>query len=96
MSVSKGYKAGGYNIIVNEMSSQVVDLRYDEEKLWNYEIGMKYFSSDYKFNLNAALFYIDWKDQQIFVMGMMGPGIKNAGCGSSLGGEMDLQLEFLA
>lgn len=95
LSVSKGYKAGGYNIIVNEMSSQVVDLRYDEEKLWNYEIGMKYFSSDYKFNLNAALFYIDWKDQQIFVMGMMGPGIKNAGDAHSLGGEMDLRWEFL-
>lgn len=59
------------------------------------KIGMKYFSSDYKFNLNAALFYIDWKDQQIFVMGMMGPGIKNAGDAHSLGGEMDLRWEFL-
>lgn len=94
-TVSKGYKAGGYNIIVNEMSSQLVNLGYDEEELWNYEIGVKYFSPDKKFHIDAALFYIDWKDQQIFVMGMMGPGIKNAGDARSIGGELDLGWEFL-
>lgn len=95
LSISKGYKAGGYNIIVNEMSSQMVKLGYDEEKLWNYELGIKYFSRNRKFNLNAAAFYIDWKDQQIFVMGMMGPSIRNAGDAHSYGGEMDLRWEFL-
>ncbi len=95
LSVAKGYKAGGYNIIANEMSSQLVDLKYKEEKLWNYELGLKYFSRDQRFNLNAALFFIDWKDQQIFVMGMMGPSIKNAGDAHSLGGEMDLHWKFL-
>lgn len=95
LSVSKGYKAGGYNIIVNEMSSQLVDLEYDEEKLWNYELGIKYFSPTGKFNLNAAAFYIDWKDQQIFVMGMMGPSIKNAGDARSIGGEVDMRWEFI-
>ena len=94
-SIAKGYKAGGYNIIVNEMSSQLVNLEYDKEKLWNYEIGIKYFNPDRNFNLNAAAFFIDWKDQQIFVMGMMGPGIKNAGDAHSLGGEMDLRWEFI-
>lgn len=95
LCASKGYKAGGYNIIVNEMSSQLVDLGYNEENLWNYEIGLKYFSPDKKFNLNAAAFYIDWKDQQIFVMGMMGPNIKNAGDARSIGGELDLRWEFI-
>lgn len=95
LSVSKGYKAGGYNIIVNEMNSQLVDLGYSEEKLWNYELGLKYFSPGRKFNLNAAAFFIDWKDQQIFVMGMMGPGIKNAGDAHSIGGELDMRWEFL-
>lgn len=95
LSVSKGYKAGGYNIIVNEMSSQLVNLGYREEKLWNYEFGAKYFSPNQRFSLNAALFYIDWKDQQIFVMGMMGPNIKNAGDACSIGGELDLRWELL-
>lgn len=94
-NIAKGYKAGGYNIIVNEMSSQFVDLGYDKEKLWNYEVGMKYFSPGQKFNLTTALFYIDWKDQQIFVMGMMGPSIKNAGDARSVGGEVDLQWEII-
>lgn len=93
-SISKGYKAGGYNIIVNEMSSQMVNLDYQKEQLWNYEIGLKYYSPARKFNFNAAAFYIDWKDQQIFVMGMMGPGIENAGDAHSIGGEMDLRWEF--
>lgn len=95
LSIAKGYKAGGYNIIVNEMTSQLVNLDYDQEKLWNYEIGLKYFSPSRKFNLNAAAFYIDWKDQQIFVMGMMGPNIKNAGNARSIGGELDLRWEFI-
>ncbi len=94
-TISKGYKAGGYNIIVNEMSSQLVNLDYDKEELWNYEIGIKYFSPRKKFNINASLYYIDWKDQQIFVMGTMGPSIKNAGDAQSIGGEFDLKWEFL-
>lgn len=95
LNISKGYKAGGYNIIVNDMSTQRVDLEYQKEQLWNYEAGLKYFSRNKKLNLNAAVFYIDWKDQQIFVMGMMGPGIKNAGDARSIGGEIDMQWEFL-
>jgi len=95
LSISKGYKAGGYNIIANEMSTQFLDLSYEKEELWNYELGFKYFSPDKKFSLDAAVFYIDWKDQQIFVMGMMGPSIKNAGDARSIGGEAALRREFL-
>ncbi len=95
LTVSKGYKAGGYNIIANDMSSQKVALDYQKEQLWNYEAGVKYFSQNKKYNLNAAVFYIDWKEQQIFVMGMMGPEIKNAGDARSIGGEIDMQWEFL-
>ena len=95
-SISKGYKAGGYNIIANDMTSQVVKLEYGKETLWNYEIGSKYFSQNGRFNMNAALFYIDWKDQQIFVMEMMGPIIKNAGDARSFGAEMDLTWECLS
>lgn len=94
-TVAKGYKAGGYNIIVNDMMSQEVDLRYNEEKLWNYELGVKYAAPSHRFTLNGAVFFIDWKDQQIFVMGMMGPNIQNAGDAHSFGGEADLRWEVL-
>lgn len=95
LNIAKGYKAGGYNIIANEMSSQMTRLDYDRERLWNYEAGIKYLSKNRKFNLDASVFLIDWMDQQIFVMGMMGPGIKNAGDAHSYGGEADLRLELL-
>lgn len=94
LSLSKGYKAGGYNVISNGMASQFLDLAYKKEKLWNYELGMKYFSPNKKFHLNAAVFCIDWRDQQIFVMGLMGPSIKNAGDARSIGGELDLRWEL--
>src|SRR5699024_2396611 len=66
-----------------------------KESLWNYELGAKYFSANGRFNMNGALFYIDWKDQQIFVMEMMGPIIKNAGDARSIGAEIDLSWECL-
>ena len=56
LNISKGYKAGGYNIISNEMTTQVVELEYDKESLWNYELGAKYFSVNGRFNMNGALF----------------------------------------
>lgn len=95
ISISKGYKAGGYNVVSNEMSSRLINMDYDKEHLWNYELGLKYFSSNKKFNLNAAAFYIQWKNQQIFVMKMMGPNIENAGDARSFGGEADLTWEFI-
>ena len=95
LNISKGYKAGGYNIISNKMTTQVVELEYGKESLWNYEVGAKYFSVNGRFNMNGALFYIDWKDQQIFVMEMMGPIIKNAGDARSIGAEIDLSWECL-
>ena len=94
-TIAKGYKAGGYNIIVNDMMSKEVNLRYDAEKLWNYEIGIKYRARNKRFSLNAATFFIDWQNQQIFVMGMMGPNIQNAGDAHSWGVESDLQWELL-
>lgn len=56
LSIAKGYKAGGYNIIANEMSSLLTDLGYDEEKLWNYELGFKYFSPAGTFNHECRRF----------------------------------------
>ena len=43
-TIAKGYKAGGYNIIVNDMMSKEVNLRYDAEKLWNavFEAGKEF------------------------------------------------------
>ncbi len=94
-TVGKGYKAGGYNIIANEMSTRIIDLSYDSESLWNYEIGAKYMAPSKKFKANISLFYLDWRDQQIFVMGMMGPSIENAGDAHNYGVDGDINLNLL-
>lgn len=94
-TVSKGYKAGGYNIIANEMSTQVIDLSYNSESLWNYEIGAKYNSPSNRFKANLSLFMLNWKDQQIFVMGMMGPSIENAGDAKNYGVDGELFANLL-
>lgn len=92
ISVSKGYKAGGYNIVLNMMRD---NLSYDSDYTWNYEVGYKYFSKSRNFRLNTSVFYIDWTDQQLFQMEMNAAIIKNGGNAYSTGAEMDMQWRFL-
>lgn len=90
-TVSKGYKAGGYNIVLNMMRN---NLSYESEYTWNYELGYKYVSKSQNFRLNTAVFYIDWTNQQLFQMEMNAALIKNGGDAYSTGAEMDVQWRF--
>ena len=61
-SVTRGYKAGGFNI------SGTLDpaLReYDPESLWNYEVGLKGLYLDGTLDLRAALFSMERDDVQV-------------------------------
>lgn len=73
--VSKGNKPGGFNTglfsptgVSNASfqaaiaSSQIV---FNEEKAWNYELGTKNTLMDGRATLNADVYYIDWKGQQL-------------------------------
>lgn len=81
-SVSKGYKAGGFNtqmfsdVLQQELMSKMgIGAKYDindivgyrPEKSWNYEIGGKLTLLDGKLTAEAAAFYIDCRDQQLTV-----------------------------
>jgi len=61
-SASKGYKAGGVDV---SGASRTVGVRYDSEKLYNYEIGFKSVMSDGRIRLSGAIFYLDWNDFQV-------------------------------
>ena len=79
-SVTKGYKAGGYN---TQMFSDVLQQRimgflglkelydvddivsYRPEKTWNYEIGAHLAAPDRRFALDVAAFWIECSDQQL-------------------------------
>ena len=81
-SVSKGYKAGGFN---TQMFSDVLQQRlmgimgigaaydindivgYKPEKAWNYEIGGHFESANRRVRGDLALFYIDCSDRQMTI-----------------------------
>jgi iron complex outermembrane recepter protein len=61
-SVSRGYKAGGFNID----GSLDADLRsFDEEYLIEYELGVKTLLANERVALQLAIFYDDRNDQQV-------------------------------
>ncbi|MDE5845285.1 MAG: TonB-dependent receptor [Muribaculaceae bacterium] len=81
-SVTKGYKAGGFN---TQMFSDVLQqslmaqfgiapaydvekiVKYDPEKSLNYELGARYTSPSGNFSGSATMFYINCYDQQLTV-----------------------------
>ncbi len=113
-SVSRGYKAGGYNtqifsdILQNRMMSDLMSdlglymdvgqsydvedaIAYEPERSWNYEIGGHLSTTDRRFRLDAALFWIDCRNQQLTVFPPgRGTGrlMSNAGRTRSLGAEL--------
>lgn len=87
-SISKGYKAGGFNSTIERED----DKTYDAEYSINYEIGAKTQWFNKKLTANTSLFYIDWKEQQVRQIVPSGRGIvlKNAGKSVSKGIEVEL------
>jgi len=61
-SISSGYKAGDYNNV--QLDPAVVTQAVDPEYTRTYELGYKGLFKR-RFELNAALFYIDWEDLQV-------------------------------
>lgn len=81
-TVSKGYKAGGFNtqmfsfVLQQDLMSQMgmsspydVDevVSYKPEKSWNYEVGAHFDLWDGRLRLDGAAFFIDCRDQQLTV-----------------------------
>jgi iron complex outermembrane receptor protein len=86
VSATRGARSGGFN----RLSSSALGEEYDPESLWSYEAGLKseWFARTLTFN--AAVFYIDWTDQQIRTQ--VAPGsvlIDNAGRSFSEGFELE-------
>ncbi len=65
-SVANGFKGGGYNGgFLFDASEQAP---YEPETVTAYELGLKTDLADGRARLNAALFYNDYKDMQIFTV----------------------------
>ena len=106
-SISKGYKAGGFNTqmfsevqqsrLMKQMGVAMHRLSIDEivaykpEYSWNYELGVHTATADGRLVAEAAIFYIDCRDQQLTVFPegqTTGRMMTNAGKTRSFGGEI--------
>jgi len=65
--------------------------RFNSDSLWNYELGIKSAWFDHRLTLDAAAFYVDWKNiQQLILLGCGFQYRANAGAATSKGGEIEL------
>ncbi len=94
VSLSKGYKAGGFNLgVVPEDRRE-----FDAETLWNLEAGVKTSFADSSLLLNASVFVSRHDDQQVRTSFQLVPGdpasfvffTDNAAKGETWGVEADL------
>jgi len=87
--VARGYKTGGFNSTFERPE----DLTFDPEYSWNYEIGFKTPLLRNSLYADVAIYYIDWKNQQIYQTVPSGRGsmLKNAGHSVSKGGELSVK-----
>lgn len=58
---SQGFRLGG----TNQAATIAVPPGYNSDSLWNYEAGVKSSWFDRRLTVNAAAYYIDWKDIQV-------------------------------
>ncbi|NOZ35728.1 MAG: TonB-dependent receptor [Chlorobi bacterium] len=88
-SIAKGYKTGGFNSTFERDE----DISFNPEFSYNYELGVKTRLMNGKFSANADIFYIDWKDQQVYQPVPSGHGamLKNAGHSVSKGIEAEIK-----
>lgn len=61
MSVSKGYRSGGFNLYATDPNY----FSYDEEELWSYEIGVKSAFFENRLIVNSAVYYMDIDNMQV-------------------------------
>jgi iron complex outermembrane recepter protein len=102
-TAAKGYRLGGYiQPIQTTVGLCVADLQalglknpgfsYGSDSLWSYEAGAKSELLDNRLSVNAAAYYIDWKNvQQTFDLSCGSPYTANFGSAVSYGGELEVR-----
>lgn len=90
LSVSRGFKSGGFNpdIVASP------DIAFDNETVVSYELGVKSDLADGKVRLNGAVFFTDYQDLQVQRLGITAAGIgfaiSNAKAAEIFGAELEL------
>jgi iron complex outermembrane receptor protein len=93
-SLSRGFKAGGYNGGYSTSPQQAADSSYAPERLTAWEVGGHWLMPQQQLSVDWAAFYYDYQDQQVFVNQTSGPApyhvLKNAGESTIYGLEMEM------
>ncbi len=94
-NISKGNKPGDVNIQENLPDSE---RPVDEEDAWNFEFGIKSAWMDNRVIANAAVYHIDWSDQQLtttrFINNEQFSILENIGKSTVTGIELDLAVQL--
>jgi iron complex outermembrane receptor protein len=90
VSAARGFKTGGFNLNENIFADE---RRYDPETNWTYELGGKFADARGAATATLALFWIDWRNQQVVAASAAGTANNffnnNAGRSRSRGIEFD-------
>ncbi|MEM6773784.1 MAG: TonB-dependent receptor [Pseudomonadota bacterium] len=100
LTAARGYRAGGALIrnLVNEdgVVTGVSREQFDPEFLNNIELAFRSSWMEDRLRLNANVFYSDWEDQQVTILGPSGTfddfDIENAGASEMYGAELSSEL----
>ncbi len=86
-SVDRGYKVGDY--AANQVDINAVKEPVDPEYTLTYEVGYNALLADRQFELNCAVFYIDWTDMQVSVVQNNVALMQNAAEAHTYGAELE-------
>jgi len=75
VSYSQGFKSGGFDMRADEILTPDSADGYQPEKVQSYEGGLKGYFFDRRLTLNSAVFYAEYKDQQVTIQTPVGASI---------------------
>lgn len=86
-SVARGFKSGGFNAGFTEAG--IDDIKYNDEEITSYEIGLKSTFMDGRARFNITGFYYDYKDLQALTFRNFSSFITNAANATVKGAEFE-------
>jgi len=98
--IASGYRIGSYNVVNGIPEDAGIPASYAPDKTTNYELGIKSDLLDRRLSVDAAVYYIDWKDFQtgvgktVYLAGgssIFAPYTVNAGNAKSEGAEFSIE-----
>jgi len=95
-SYSQGFKSGGFDMRGDAVTTPGTVNGYAPESVDTFELGLKGSGLDGRLNFSSAIFYSDYKDQQVTIQfldpvsNVVGSVVENAGASTIYGAEFEI------